>query len=83
MINSTEKRPLQSKKWIAMLIGVTCAILVFIVSVIAMVVDSTIASEIVKLADTVVVFLGMMVSILITGQSTVDWQHTSSLSAKF
>lgn len=81
MISSTDKTPLQSKKWIAMLIGVGCAILVFIASVIAMVVDSTIASEIVKLADTVVVFLGMMVSILITGQSAVDWQHTSSLSA--
>lgn len=81
MISSTDKTPLQSKKWIAMLIGVVCVMLVFIGSVIAMVVDSNIASNIVTLANTVVVFLGMTVSILITGQSAVDWNHTSSLSA--
>lgn len=80
MVSSTEKKPLQSKKWIAMMIGVVCAMVVFLVSVLTMVLKTDIAVHIVSLANTMVVFLGMMVSILITGQSAVDWKHTSSLS---
>lgn len=80
MVSSTEKNPLQSKKWIAMMIGVACTMVVFLVSVLTMALKTDVAAQIVSLANIVVVFLGMMVSILITGQSAVDWQHTSSLS---
>lgn len=82
MISSTDKKPLQSKKWIAMVLGVLCSIIVFLASLATIIIKGAdIAQHVVSLANTVVVFLGMTVSILVTGQSAVDWRHTSSLSA--
>jgi ABC-type multidrug transport system fused ATPase/permease subunit len=81
MIRSTDKSPLQSKKWIAMMIGVACAMLVFIASLVVIMFNTEAASHVVTLANNVVVFLGMMVSILITGQSAVDWRQTTTQSA--
>lgn len=65
-----------------MTLGVCCSLIVFLASLAAIIFKGAdIAQHVVSLANTVVVFLGMMVSVLVTGQSAVDWQYTSSLSA--
>ena len=80
MTASSDKKPLQSKKWIAMLIGVICSMIVFIASLVTMAINANIASNVGSLANTVVVFLATMISFLITGQSAIDWRHSSSLA---
>lgn len=72
-----QKKPLQSKKWIAMLCGIIGVIIVFITSAVLIIIckaDPQTADQIISLAETVIMFLGSVVSILITGQSAVDWQ---------
>lgn len=80
MVASSNKKPLQSKKWIAMLLGVGSGLIVFVSSLLTMAVEPSIAGQIGSLANTVVVFLATMISVLITGQSAVDWKYISSLS---
>ena len=63
-----------------MLIGVVCAMLVFLISVVAMAYCPQIADKVGSLANTVVVFLATMISVLITGQSAVDWKHSSNVN---
>ena len=79
-MSQLNKKPLESKKWIAMLIGVVCAMLVFLISVVAMAYCPQIADKVGSLANTVVVFLATMISVLITGQSAVDWKHSSNVN---
>lgn len=73
------KKIFESKKAIAMLIGTICVMLVFFSSLIAIIwVKGSAASEIVSLANVAIVFLGMLVSICITGQSAVDFRYGAS-----
>lgn len=73
-------KPLESKKWIAMIVGVSCVIFVWACSVICMLIKSSIASEFVSIATIVISFIGAMVTLLITGQAAMEWKATSALS---
>lgn len=72
----------QSKKAIAMLIGTACVMLIFFSSLATIIlIKGLAASEVVSLANMAIVFLGMLVSVAITGQSAVDWKHGSTLAS--
>lgn len=77
------KKPLESKKWIAMLLGTSCVMATYFTSVIAIIWSKGISSgDIVSLANTVIAFLGMIISSLVLGQSAVDWKHQNSNETK-
>lgn len=79
--NSFEKKPLQSKKWLAMLIGVSTGMLVYIGALMMIALKPAQSADIVNLANTIVIYLGATVSFLIGGQSVVDWKNYSALES--
>jgi hypothetical protein len=71
---------MQSKKFVAMLIGVGCGLLVYGSALYVIAVkNATDSADIVHLANIVIVYLGATVSFLIGGQSVVDWKNYTAL----
>lgn len=76
-----DKRPLSSKKWLAMLIGTSVVTFVWLVSLIVMAIVIEIATPATQLASIVIGFIGGIIMALITGQSVVDYKIHSSVSS--
>lgn len=78
---STNKKPLESKKWIAMIVGICCVMFVYLTALITIIyTGGQGASEIVTLANIVVIFIGAMNTTLITGQSAIDWRQSGMIN---
>jgi heme/copper-type cytochrome/quinol oxidase subunit 2 len=74
-----EQKPLDSKKAVYALIATLCVLVVFGISAALILFHAEAAKEIVELANLVVIFLGAIASIILTGQSCVDWKAMSVL----
>jgi flagellar motor component MotA len=74
------KRPMESKKWIMSIIGLSCVMFTYISGVIFMMMSTdSKASAFISLANIVVMFIGALVGAYTTGQSFVDWKSTTTL----
>lgn len=74
-----EQKPLDSKKAVYALVATLCVLMVFGVSAALILCHAEAAKEIVELANLVVIFLGAIASIILTGQSCVDWKAMNVL----
>ncbi len=81
LTDNFNKGPLDSKKWLAMMIGLSCVMVIFFTdtSLIAMT-DAVKANSYNGISTQSITFIGMMVSILIGGSSAVDWKTSDALS---
>lgn len=77
--NPFAKKPLQSKKWIISIVGLSCVMLTYFVSLIVAIKNSAIAPHIVSLSNLVITFLGGLVGAYTIGQSFVDWKSSTSI----
>ena len=62
------------------IMGYSAVLFIYLTSLIACVLKSEIASQIVNLSNLTVVFMGSLVGAYTIGQSFVDWKHGSSYS---
>lgn len=69
----------ESKKWIMSIVGLSCVMFVYLTSVIVMVFSVVAAPSVLSIAMTVITFIGSLVGVYVTGQSLVDWKHTSAI----
>ena len=74
------RKPLESKKWIMALIGVSGVMLTFVMALLASVLKPEVAAQITILAGQVVTFLGALVGAYTTGQSFVDWKVQNTVA---
>ena len=79
MNNSRDKKPFQSKKFIAMTIGLSLVFIFFISSLIVMLYKPEVASSIVSLTTTSIGVVGTIISVYAGGQAAVDWKINSDL----
>ena len=69
----------RSRKFIVALLGIGCAMVVFLSGLGAVLICSVDKAQmVVGLANIVMVFLGAVIGSLVTGQSFVDWRHGSA-----
>lgn len=74
------KTPLESKKWVAMIIGVSIVVLIWLTTVMIMAFKPSIAAHLVSIGTIVISFVGAMVTTLITGQAAMEWKSATAIS---
>lgn len=75
-----DKKPLDSKKMISALFGVSAVLIVWFGTLICMFVKIDSAAQFVSLATIVVSFIGAVTTALITGQSAMEWKSMSTIA---
>jgi len=75
------KKPSKSKKWLMAIIGISCVMATFIISVITCVLKPEVSQQISVLSGQVVTFLGALVGAYTTGQSFVDWKVQTNVES--
>lgn len=79
---ATDKRMLDSKKFRIALIGSGCVMLVFFATIAVFAQWPTVAQHAQSLATTTIGFFLAVISVLITGQSAVEWSQSNALESK-
>ena len=82
MNNSQNKSPLESKKWVMSLIGLGFVMIVYGLTSILVIQNSSVATHLVNLATLVITFLGSLVGVYLTGQSFVEWKSHSVMQSE-
>ena len=75
---SKDKKPLQSKKFIGFVTGVSITSLFVLVGLIAMVIIPSASSAVVNLMTVALASINGMISLYCVGQSFVDWKINSN-----
>lgn len=74
-----DQKPLESKKAIYAAIGTILVMFTFLLSLIGVVWKPVASGDIFGLANLVVIYLGAVTGVLITGQSLVDWKAMTAI----
>lgn len=77
---SADKNILESKKFRAAILASVAVVVVFAAAMITMVLKPEIAQHVQSLAGTTIAFFLAVVSVLITGQSAVDWKQSNAVA---
>lgn len=78
-----DKKPLESKKWIAVVTALLLFLFIFISSLISMCVFQDISGDIISLANVGTASIAALVSAYACGQSVVDWKlHSVNVNEK-